>query len=73
MKVVLLLNSLKMDWTTFLFRVLLVLGLIALKRVSWPTWNYYLHMFAFSFMVLLGLFLPYFFFPFRPFDYRNAK
>ena len=50
---------------------ILVLLLIASKQSK--TLKYYLHLVACGLAVQLGLLLPYFYFPFRPFDYRNAK
>lgn len=61
-----------MDWI-FWSLLVIVLFAISLKQVKLHPWNYYLHLLAFGLLVQIGLLLPYFYFPFRPFDYRNAK
>lgn len=55
------------------FLIVIVLFTISLKQIELQKWNYYSRLMIFGLMVQIGLLLPYFYFPFRPFDYRNAK
>lgn len=56
----------------FLILVGVIVFVISLKQIKLP-WKYYINLAATGLLVQVGLLLPYFFFPFRPFDYRNAK
>lgn len=53
--------------------ILAVLIIFAISAKQIKSLNYYLNLVTCGVMVQVGLVLPYFFFPFRPFDYRNAK
>lgn len=62
-----------MDTPLAWIAVPIVLFAVLLKRVPVSTLLYYVHLVVFGLVVQLGFLLPFFYFPFRPFDYRNAK
>lgn len=51
----------------------IIMGLISAKSLRLSTCVYYIQFTLFALMVFLGLLFPLVPFPFRPFDYRNAK
>lgn len=56
--------------------VLIFIGLLAViasQKVPSSTWIYYFQMLAFGLVTQFSFLLPFLYFPFRPFDYRNAK
>lgn len=55
----------------FLTTLGLVLIFISAKQIK--SFAYYANLLLCGLMVQIGLLLPYIYFPFRPFDYRNAK
>ena len=61
-------------WCLVVISVAVVLFAVILsRRMSWSTIVYYLQLLVFGLVTQLGFLLPFFYFPFRPFDYRNAK
>lgn len=60
-------------WLLAVILIGLSAAAIASQKVPSSTVIYYLQMLAFGLLTQFSFLLPFLYFPFRPFDYRNAK
>lgn len=59
--------------TLILVLVPVVLVAVFTKKLPISTIVYYVHLVVFALVVQFGFLVPFLYFPFRPFDHRNAK
>lgn len=60
-------------WALLLLVIVLLAIVLGQRHVPLTTFVYYFQLLAFGLVTQFGFLLPFLYFPFRPFDYRNAK